>query len=75
MQKKSETNIMNKNKKMETMTHEEMLDKYIGSTGTPERGEFETKVMAGVEECVRMDEHVSVFRGEKYGVGSAEKGV
>ena len=32
------------------MTHEEMLDKYIGSIGTQERDEFETKVMAGVEE-------------------------
>lgn len=81
MQKKSETNIMNKNKKMETMTHEEMLDKYIGSIGTPERDEFETKVMAGVEEY-RIGEAIKQTRkkigftqaqlGERMGVQRAE---
>lgn len=81
MQKKSETNIMNKNKKMETMTHEEMLDKYIGSIGTPERGEFETKVMAVVEEY-RIGEAIKQTRkkigftqaqlGERMGVQRAE---
>ena len=29
---------------METMTHEEVLQKYIGEVGTPEREEFEANV-------------------------------
>ena len=32
------------------MTHEQMLDKYIGSVGTPERDEFDAEVKAAAQE-------------------------
>ena len=32
------------------MTHEQMLDKYIGEVGTPERDKFEAEVMAEAQE-------------------------
>ena len=35
---------------METMTHEQMLDKYIGPVGTPERDEFDAQVNAEAQE-------------------------
>ena len=35
---------------METMTHEQMLDKYIGPIGTPERDEFDAQVKAEAQE-------------------------
>lgn len=35
---------------METMTQEQMLDKYIGEVGTPERDQFEAEVMADAQE-------------------------
>lgn len=35
---------------METMTHEQMLDKYIGKVGTPERDEFDAQVKAEAQE-------------------------
>ncbi len=35
---------------METMTHEEMLDKLIGPVGTLERDEFEAQVKAEAQE-------------------------
>ena len=35
---------------METMTHEQMLDKYIGEVGTPERDQFEAEVSAEAQE-------------------------
>ncbi len=81
MQKSLEIDIMDKNKNLKTMTHEEMLDKYIGGIGTPERGEFEAQVMAGVEEY-RIGEAIRQTRkkigftqaqlGERMGVQRAE---
>ena len=35
---------------MEIKTHEDMLDKYIGKVGSPERDEFEAQVIAGARE-------------------------
>ena len=35
---------------MEIKTHKEMLVKYIGEVGTPERDAFDAQVRAGVEE-------------------------
>ena len=35
---------------MKTMTHEEMLDKYIGKKGTAEREEFDAQVAAGLQD-------------------------
>lgn len=35
---------------MKTMTHSEMLDKYVGKIGTPERDEFEASVLAEAQE-------------------------
>ncbi len=32
------------------MTHAEMLDKYVGKIGTPERDEFEAEVLAEAQE-------------------------
>ena len=81
MQKKSEMNTMNNNNKMETKTHEEMLDKYIGSIGTPERDKFDAQVQAGLEEY-RIGEAIKLTRkkigftqaqlGERMGVQRAE---
>ena len=35
---------------MKTMTHEQMLDKYIGKVGTPERDEFDAEVKEAARE-------------------------
>ena len=50
MQKVLETTIIKHEKKMEIKTHKEMLVKYIGEVGTPERDAFDAQVRAGVEE-------------------------
>ena len=38
---------------MKTMTHEEMLDKYIGKKGTVEREEFDAQVEAELKKIAR----------------------
>lgn len=35
---------------MKATSHEQLLDKYVGKTGTPERDVFETKLAADVQE-------------------------
>lgn len=35
---------------MKATSHEQLLEKYIGKIGTPERDEFETKLAADVQE-------------------------
>lgn len=66
---------------MNIKTHEEMLDKYIGEVGTPERDAFDAKVLAGMEEY-RIGEAIKQTRkkigftqqqlGELMGVKRAE---
>lgn len=43
-------NITRHDKSMETMTHEQMLDKYIGPVGTSERDEFEANLQREAQE-------------------------
>lgn len=43
-------NTTKQKSKMKTTNHEQVLDKYIGKTGTPERDEFEAKVAAEAQE-------------------------
>lgn len=66
---------------MEIMTHEEMLNKYVGEVGTEERDAFDAKVRTGVEEY-RIGEAIKQTRkkigftqqqlGERMGVKRAE---
>lgn len=48
---------------MKATSHEQLLDKYVGKTGTPERDVFETKLAADVQEYlfVRSRNNVLVF--------------
>jgi ribosome-binding protein aMBF1 (putative translation factor) len=81
MQKVLETTIIKHDKEMEVKTHKEMLDKYIGEVGTPERDAFEAQVRAGVEEY-RIGDAIKQTRkkigftqqqlGERMGVKRAE---
>ena len=81
MQNVLEKNIIKHDRKMEAMTHEEMLNKYIGEVGTPERDAFDAKVRAGIEEY-RIGEAIKQTRkkigftqqqlGERMGVKRAE---
>jgi len=79
MRKVSEMNII-KQDKMDIKTHKEMLDKYIGEVGTPERDAFDAQVLAGAEEY-RIGEAIKQTRkkigftqqlGERMGVKRAE---
>jgi ribosome-binding protein aMBF1 (putative translation factor) len=81
MRKVLETTIIKHDKKMEIKTHKEMLDKYIGEVGTPERDAFDAQVRAGAEEY-RIGEAIKQTRkkigftqqqlGERMGVKRAE---
>ena len=65
---------------MEIYTHEEMLDKYIGVKGTPERDQYDAEVQEGIL-AYKMGETLRAERkrqrmtqrelGEKAGVGES----
>ncbi len=66
---------------METMTHEEVLQKYIGEVGTPEREEFEANVKKeaddyfigiAVREARKRQGLTQEQLGERMGVQKAE---
>lgn len=50
MQNRLEMSTTKHKSKMKTTSHEQVLDKYIGKAGTPERVEFEAKVAAEAQE-------------------------
>ena len=50
MQNRLEMSTTKHKTTMKTTSHEQVLDKYIGKSGTPERDEFEAQVAAEAQE-------------------------